>query len=148
MSRSIEFYLVDIFIAADKVKRYTNSFENAQMLMHSELEWDAVIRELEIIGEATKKLLRYNFIEDEYQTIVDFRNHIVHGYFGIDENIVWEVVTVLLDQYLDDLQHMVKKNSFDLTHAIKSAKSDYSYSAKTTEFLNILLSQTTCSGNR
>ena len=77
------FYVVDIFIAADKIKRYTVDFDNAEHFLHSELEWDAVIRELEIIGEATKHLLKENFIDQQYQSIVDFRNHIVHGYFAL-----------------------------------------------------------------
>ena len=138
MSRAVEFYLVDILIAADKVKRYTRSFDNAQSFLHSELEWDAVIRELEIIGEATKNLLKHDFIGAEYQSIVDFRNHIVHGYFGIDENIVWEVVSTLLDQFTAKIIILIKDNALDMTSVIKSAKEDYHYSDRTIEFLNRL----------
>ena len=52
-SRNHSLYIVDIFVAMDKIHRYTNKFDNAQDLLNSELEWDAAIRELEIIGEAT-----------------------------------------------------------------------------------------------
>ena len=138
MSRAIEFYLLDILIAADKVKRYTGNFDNAQSFLHSELEWDAVIRELEIIGEATKNLLKQNCIDSQYQSIVDFRNHIAHGYFGIDENIVWDVVSVLLDQFTSELHAIIKEHTLDMSLTIKSAKDDYSYSIKTIEFLNKL----------
>lgn len=106
--------------------------------MHSELEWDAVIRELEIIGEATKNLLKHDLIGVEYQSIVDFRNHIVHGYFGIDENIVWEVVSTLLDQFTAKILTLIKDNALDMTSVIKSAKEDYYYSDRTIEFLNRL----------
>ncbi len=93
MSRDIDFYIVDIFIANNKINRYTKNFENAEELFWSELEWDATIRELEIVGEATNKLIKYGFLSnDEYRKIVDFRNIIAHGYFGINKEEVWEVV--------------------------------------------------------
>ena len=138
MSRAIEFYAVDILIAADKVERYTAGFDNAQSFLHSELEWDAVIRELEIIGEATKNLLKHDFIDKQYQSIVDFRNHIVHGYFGVDENIVWEVVTDLLGEFTIELLSVIKQEALDISEAVKSAKVDYSFSTKTVAFLNRL----------
>lgn len=138
MSRSVEFYLVDILIAADKVHRYTKEFEDTESFLHSELEWDATIRELEIIGEATKHLLKNDFLTSEYQSIVDFRNHIVHGYFGVDEYIVWEVVTVLLERFTKEILTIIKKSSLDLTLAINSAKEDYAFSHATIAFLNNL----------
>ena len=81
MSRDIAFYMVDILIASDKIRRYTQKFTNPTAFLHSELEWDATIRELEIIGEATNKLLQANILDPQYRMIVDFRNQIVHGYF-------------------------------------------------------------------
>lgn len=138
MSRAIEFYVVDILIAADKVSRYTASFDNAQSFLHSELEWDAVIRELEIIGEATKNLLKNNFVDTQYQSIVDFRNHIIHGYFGVDENIVWEVVTELLGQFTRELQNVVQREGLDISIAVSRARDDYSFSEKTVFFLDQL----------
>lgn len=132
------FYVVDIFIAADKIKRYTVDFDNAEHFLHSELEWDAVIRELEIIGEATKHLLKENFIDQQYQSIVDFRNHIVHGYFGIDENIVWEVVTELLEAFISELQDAATGAKMDITVAVSRAKEDYAFNLKTVAFLERL----------
>ena len=63
MSREIEFYIVDILIAMDKIKRYTAQFSSANELLSSEIYWDGVIRELEIIGEATKHLLNNGIVE-------------------------------------------------------------------------------------
>ena len=138
MSRKIEFYIVDIFIASDKIKRYTKSFNSAESFLHSELEWDAVIRELEIIGEATNTLLKMNALDAQYRMIVDFRNQIIHGYFGIDENIVWEVVTDLLDNFLASLSSLIKKESLDISDAIACAKNDHHYNEKTLQFLEQL----------
>jgi len=138
MSRQIEFYLVDIFIAQEKIARYCHRFESAEAFLHSELEWDAVIRELEIIGEATNKLLQNSSLTQEYRTIVDFRNHIVHGYFGIDETIVWEVVTQLLPQFIKALHTFVEEEELSLNEAIACAKEDHHYNSHTLHLLTTL----------
>ena len=138
MSRSSAFYLVDIFIAADKIKRYTQSFSDAKSFLYSEIEWDATVRELEIIGEATKHLLQDEMIDPRHRIIVDFRNHIVHAYFGIDEQIVWEVVHQFLDPFIAELHLLVAEQGIDLSKAIDRAREDYHYSGKILEFLNTL----------
>jgi hypothetical protein len=70
--------------------------------------------------------------------IVDFRNHIVHGYFGIDEQIVWEVATTLLDEFISTLHQMVQEKKIDLTEAILCAKEDHHYNPATIAFLNTI----------
>lgn len=123
--RDITFYIVDIFIAIDKVERYTNAFDDAQALLYSEIVWDATIRELEIIGEATKHLLNAEVLPVHYRRIVDFRNQINHAYFGIDENIVWDVVTGKLNSYKSDLEDIVKSSSLNLMDAIEEMKKEH-----------------------
>lgn len=44
--RDLNMFIVDIFIAIDKVRRYTQKFTCGEELLYSEMEWDAVIREL------------------------------------------------------------------------------------------------------
>ena len=122
--RDISFYVVDIFIAIDKVDRYTKNFTNPQELLHDEMVWDATIRELEIIGEATKHLLKANIIPSSYRRIVDFRNQINHAYFGIDEKIVWDVVKDKLGIYRNDLISVVVSENIYLQDAIDEMKVD------------------------
>ncbi len=136
MCRNVEFYLVDIFIAIDKIKRYIQPFKSATELLYDEKSWDAVIRELEIIGEATNKLLKYDFLENDYRIIVDFRNIIVHEYFGINENIVWEVVNEYLDEFKQKLINESKK--LDLSLAIKAAKKENKHNKNVLNFLKEL----------
>jgi len=135
MCRDYRFYLVDIFIAYDKIKRYTQKFNNANDLLYSELEWDATIREFEIIGEATNFLLQNNFLDSKHRIIVDFRNKIIHGYFGIDEVIVWDVIQNFLPEFMNELQNIIKKKQIDLTDVIESAKKDFYFNKKIIEFL-------------
>lgn len=123
-NRDNSLYIVDIFIAIDKILRYTKNFNCGDDLLCDEMSWDATIRELEIIGEATKMLLNQNILKEEYRRIVDFRNQIIHGYFGIDAEIVWDVVVHKLPSYKTDLQNIITTTPIDLTEAIICAKSE------------------------
>jgi uncharacterized protein with HEPN domain len=124
-NRDITLYIVDIFIAIDKLENYTKTFNNADELLYSDIHWDACIRELEIIGEATKILLTHELLDTQYRRIVDFRNQIAHGYFGIDENIVWGILKHKLPLYENDLKEIIKTKNIDLTHAITHAKNEF-----------------------
>ena len=138
MFRDISFYIVDILIAIDKIKRYTKSITNSDELLHNELIWDATIRELIIIGEAVNILLKNNFISDEYRKIVDFRNIIVHGYFGIDKEIVWEVVNSKIHNLYNELIKLIKNLKLNLTDTINEAKKDFYFNKEIINFLNNL----------
>lgn len=128
-------YIVDILIAINKIKRYTEKINSADELLHSELTWDAVIRELQIIGDASSKLLKYNIIDNEYRRIVDFRNIIVHGYFGIDHEIVWDIISSKLKNYNTDLSNIIKKKNINLKDAIDSAIIENSFNENIIKFL-------------
>ena len=136
--RELALYVVDIFIAASKVKRYTKDFKSAEAFLLNDLHWDATMRELQIIGEATTMLIKYDFVDDNFREIVDFRNHITHAYFGIDENIVWEVVKTELDKYIEQLTHIVKNKKLDLTMAISSAIDENQKNRDVVEYLRAL----------
>jgi len=137
-NRDITLYIVDIFIAINKIERYTNTFSDGSALLSSELHWDATIRELEVIGEATKYLLEDELIENKYRRIVDFRNQIMHGYFGIDEAIVWDVIVHKLPEYKNDLKTMLYHSSFDLSFAIEHAKEEFEEQKNVLSALNKL----------
>ena len=92
--RTAKILLQDMQIALERVFRYTKSidfeeFEKDTMCV------DAVVRNLEIIGEAVKRLPE-NFKESHreipWHRIAGMRNRIVHDYFGIDNGIIWQIV--------------------------------------------------------
>jgi len=89
LQRNTELFIFDIYVAIVKIKKVSNEFNYAQNLLHDFRSWDSIIREFEIIGEASKYLLKEDLLDKQYQEIVDFRNHITHEYFGIDCDIVW-----------------------------------------------------------
>ena len=119
MYRKSEYFLFDILISILKIEEYIKDFQNAEELKFDPKSWDATIRELEIIGEATKHLINLNIFSKEKREIVDFRNIIVHHYFGIDEEIVWDILTNHLSKLknevikkIDNLKN--KKELFDI----------------------------------
>ena len=94
-----ELFLFDILVAILKIKEVAKNFRNAEELKRDFVAWDSVIREFEIIGEATGKLIKAGILPKEYQEIVDFRNLLIHHYFGIDAEEVWNVIQNDLESF-------------------------------------------------
>ncbi len=136
--RDLALFIVDILIAIDKINRYTKNFSTSDELLYNELVWDGVIRELQIIGDATNKLLKYKIINEKNRRIVDFRNILVHSYFGIDQDIVWDVVSTKLFEYKSELIKIIKENSIDLSDSINAAKIENSHNQNVISFLEEL----------
>jgi len=93
-SRSVDLYLDDLIEAGKAILSYVDniSFEEFKT---DRMRQSAVIREFEIIGEAVGKLpdeLKMSSPDVAWQDIKDFRNLLAHEYFGVDLEIVWQVV--------------------------------------------------------
>jgi uncharacterized protein with HEPN domain len=76
---------------------------------------DAVIRNLEIIGEATKGLsaeLRYNYPDVPWKGMAGIRDRLIHHYFGVNLDIVWDIVAVELAALESQIEDILReKNS-------------------------------------
>jgi uncharacterized protein with HEPN domain len=94
VQRDARTYLDDIVEACDKVSRYTAAM-TLDAFRTDEKTVDAVVRNLEVIGEAAKKVpddLRSQLPDVDWQRIAGLRDVLIHQYFGIDLEIVWDVV--------------------------------------------------------
>jgi len=94
MPRDSRVYLDDILDATRKITVYTGSLSKAAFL-EDEKTLDAVVRNLEVIGEAVKKLpenLRAKHSAVEWKKIAGLRDILIHEYFGLDAEIVWDIV--------------------------------------------------------
>lgn len=94
MPREYKAYLEDILEAIRKIEKYT---ENISMedFAKDELIQDGVVRNLEIIGEAVKNIpedIKNRKSQVAWKKIAGLRDILIHGYFGIDVDIVWDVV--------------------------------------------------------
>jgi uncharacterized protein with HEPN domain len=94
MSRNYELYLGDIREACAKVQRYVGDLDR-DAFFADEKTVDAVLRNLEIIGEAAKQVpeeVRSRYPAVEWRNIAGFRDIVVHRYFNLDDDIIWDVV--------------------------------------------------------
>lgn len=111
MSRDSKFYLEDILNCCEKILHYTDgiSFEK---FCDDERTYDAVLRNLEIIGEAAKRMdveICKQLPEIEWRKIAGLRNIISHAYFGIDDDIIWDIVVHKIPQLVEVLKPAFKK---------------------------------------
>lgn len=94
MPRDSRVYLEDILEGTRKITAYTGNLSKAAFL-EDEKTIDAVVRNLEVIGEAVKKLpedLRAQHSAVEWKKISGLRDILIHEYFGLDAEIVWDIV--------------------------------------------------------
>jgi uncharacterized protein with HEPN domain len=95
MSRSTREYfqhmLEEISFLQDHIPQITKDD-----FVHNEVLKRAVIRSIEIIGEAMKQIpsdLKARYPDVAWKPIAAMRDRLIHGYFGIDYDIVWDVIT-------------------------------------------------------
>ena len=95
--RDPKLYLTDILSSIEKIASYIKaiSFEKFE---EDEKTLDAVVRNLEIIGEAAKYISQdEDFIDKNphipWREMVSMRNKVLHEYFGVDIDILWKTVT-------------------------------------------------------
>lgn len=94
MSRDWQLYLNDLLLGCEKIRRYTAGMDRSQFLT-DERTYDAVVRNLEIIGEAAKHTpedVRRQMPQIEWRKIAGMRDWLAHAYFGIDPDILWDVI--------------------------------------------------------
>ncbi len=107
MSRNWELFLNDIEISATKIMRYTQDM-NLQTFIHNELVYDAVLRNLEIIGEATKQIppeIRQRFPSINWRGITGLRDILAHAYFALDDETLWDIVKNKVPILLNAIQN-------------------------------------------
>ena len=111
MSKDNTVFLKHILDAIDIIEDYLKGrsyeeFKNNRMLQ------DAVIREIEIIGEATKNLsaeFRDKYPEIPWRQMAGMRDKLIHGYFGVDLGAVWDTATKDIPSLKEKLREILEK---------------------------------------
>ena len=105
MSRDESLFLDDIRTACEKVLRYTSGLSRTEFEA-DEMRFDAVIWNIGVIGEATKNIpegTRAQFPDIEWRKIAGMRDSLIHAYFGIDLEVLWDVVENKIPELLENL---------------------------------------------
>ncbi len=92
--RPINLLLNDICQAIDRIEQYIKNL-SFDAFSDDQKSVDAVVRNLEIIGEAASRLpdeFKEKYSEIEWYKVVGLRHRIVHEYFGIDLEIIWQIL--------------------------------------------------------
>jgi len=92
--RDWKLFLEDILEGIDRITRYVSRF-SFEKFAEDEKTIDAVIRNLEVIGEASKNIpdeIRNKYHEIPWKSIVGLRNVMVHEYFGLDLENIWKII--------------------------------------------------------
>lgn len=112
MSRSSNQRIADIIHCCEKILRFTSGM-NREQFAQRELVMDAILRNIEIIGEAAKSLpedVRSRMPNIEWKKIAGMRDWLAHVYFQVDEEIVWDAVETKVPELLRTLQALEEKD--------------------------------------
>ncbi len=110
MPRDSKVYLDDVAQAIRKINSYLAKL-NQKQFAEDEKTVDAVIRNLEIIGEAVKRLpdeIRRKYPEIDWKKIAGLRDILAHEYYGIDIEIIWDIITNKLPPLAKQVEAMLK----------------------------------------
>lgn len=113
MSRNYDLYLQDIVTAADRIASYVEGVTRGEFEA-DQMRIDAIIRNLQIIGEAVKKIpnsIQKDYPSTPWQEIAGLRDRVTHVYFDVDINIIWDVVQFELPALKTQIQQILKERS-------------------------------------
>lgn len=108
--RSDKLYLRDIFDSIEKIEKYIQNL-NYNDFSENSIIIDAVIRNLEIIGEATKNLsreMKISYPEIPWRKMAGMRNKVIHEYFGVNLKIVWKTIKERLPELKIKIEEILK----------------------------------------
>lgn len=113
INRQFDFYLEDMLKSMLRITEYINNknfsdFKKDYMLV------DAVVRNFEIIGEASKNVpleIQEMYPEIPWKKMYGLRNLISHEYFGIDYEMLWEIASTNLPQNIQDLKKIIERQN-------------------------------------
>jgi len=110
MNKSDLAYIDHILDCIRKINEFSNSL-TLKEFVKNELVQDAIIRNIEIIGEASKKIsidTKKIYYEIPWKEITGMRDKLIHDYIGVDTKVVWKTIKEdipALERYLKEIEN-------------------------------------------
>ncbi len=111
IKREFILYLEDMLHSMDRIEEYLEGLDFIKF-KQTYIVVDAIIRNFEIIGEASKSIptdIQKKYPEIPWRKMYGLRNLIAHEYFGIDYEMIWEIARKNLPQNRIDLIEIIRK---------------------------------------
>ena len=111
MKRDTKLYLEDIIENIERIEKSIIKIDKSKFLKDEMLQ-DATIRRLEVIGEATKNIpetIRRKYSHIEWKKIAGIRDIIIHAYFQLDLDSIWEVITNKIADLKKHIKEVIDK---------------------------------------
>ncbi len=111
MNRHYSLFVKDILDCIDKIQEFIGDMDYKQF-KDNDLVNSAVIRKLEIIGEASKNIpdfIREKYPEIPWKDMARMRDKIIHFYFGVDYEIVWKVIKERLPELKEKIERVFEE---------------------------------------
>jgi uncharacterized protein with HEPN domain len=111
IKREFILYLEDMLLSMNRIEEYLSDLD-FKKFKQTHLVVDAIIRNFEIIGEASKNIpidIQKKYPEIPWKKMYGLRNLIAHEYFGIDYEMIWEIARKNLPQNRIDLIEIIRK---------------------------------------
>lgn len=113
MKKDPKIFIKHILESISRIESFSRGLAKEDFLK-DELKQSAIIRQLEVIGEATKNIpdsFRIKYLDIEWKKIAGTRDKLSHDYFGVDLNTVWDVIKEDLPTLKKEIEKILKDNS-------------------------------------
>lgn len=108
--RDIRDYLFDIWREIMNIEHFTMDIDSYELFIKDDKTIYAIIHCLEIIGEASKKIsdeVKESFPAVPWKLMAGMRDKLIHDYFGVDEEILWETITRRIPELKNDFKSLL-----------------------------------------
>ena len=109
-TRDWRFYVEDMIEFAERALTYTEGLRQSEFLADRRT-YDATLRNIELIGEAARHVpprARAFHPYINWRDVVGTRNHVAHGYLGLDDDIIWDIIQTGLPELVPKLRRLLE----------------------------------------
>lgn len=111
VSREWRFFLTDMLQFCEQIRQYTVDLDFDTFSAHG-ISYDATVRKIELLGEAARHIpedVREMAPGVEWDKIIGVRNILIHGYFGLNDEILWDIVQTKIEPLHEAIEELARK---------------------------------------